>query len=454
MSQNNNNKNKKQQRAKTVKVLNKELKKASKVVQKAIQPGVAPGQARKMILRNTGIPPTLLFRWAKAVAKPFESRGAICPVSFNPAPSLMCTTATTTYTDLNIGVSAGTTTQYVFYPGHLPGVPTVQTSSSSRIASEMDATAYHAISYVGVAAGGRLTMGPVALTPISGPGTAGGNSLRVQGLPLDGATNNSTLASGVPGAAGFDEALPYSYGGTTHTSSHIRWQLVSMGIRFVNQTPAISRGGNVTSVQLVNNAGLRNAGGAGVSRQGELEHNPSFKLLGVCDELTEIAWIPRLEDLAYWHGVVPLSHTSTDSSAVIDTMDGAALAVFFNNPTSATQNYAMQVIYNWQLSGSYLASVSEAAVVEPVLKAPIEQTVVQLANTSSTAAHAPVVAAAASTSSVNESSGMFDKLSKVAFDGAADIAHKVGSKFMEHAGEQVNKLLHNTLYPGMPPRKR
>lgn len=429
-----------------LKIIDKETHKAAKVVERAmVRQSSKTTESIKRGFRN--VPRSLLKSWALALALPFEHRSFICPVNFNPTPTLMCTTATTTYNATYASVPATSTVQWVFYPGHGPSVPSSASTTDARIATSMDGTAYHSIGRVALSGGGTMTVGPIGMTTADGATAIAAGCVTFSGVGLGSCTNDSTTGN----LAGWDESLPYAYGGTTpQDAAHVRWQLVSMAVRFVNTTPAISRGGSVTSVQLVNSAGIVKANGQSATAQGQLEHNPSYKLHGICDELTEVAWTPRVNDLAYWHAIVPPSYGDASAASVTNKYNGAGMVLFFNNSTSSAQSYSVQVIYNWMIAGNYLASVSAPAVTEPILRSPIEQTIVHLQNTSSTAAHAPSVAEAATTS-INESEGMVSKLARAGFDGLVDAAHRVGGAFVKEAANRVSQAVsHKLLYPGMP----
>lgn len=444
---------KKQAQRRITKTLDKEVHKASKVVESALGRRKKATRAAPLASR-TGVPRSLLLEWANAIARPFENRGAICPVNFNPTPSLMMTTATTTFNNMSSAVAANSTNQWIFYPGHGPIVPSTAPGTDFSISTSMDGTAYHAVGMVGVNGGTHAHVGPINLVTQGGTSITAGCGFLTPGLAVGGCSNSTTGSY----VAQWDEGLPYVYGGggQLQEGAHMRWQCVSAAVRIVNQTPEISRGGNVTSVQFVNTAGVVRSTGEDATLQGHLEHNPSFKLLGICDDVTEVVWIPRVNDLAYWHSIVPPSNVSTSKNALTQKHSGAGFAIFFNNPTDSVQTYAIQVIYNWMLAGNYLAAVSSPAAAEPILRSPVEQTIVHLQNSSSTAAHAPIVAAAATTSA-NESEGMMSKLARAGFDGLSDIAHTVGKAFAQEASQQITKIAgaagqraHKVLYPGMP----
>jgi hypothetical protein len=203
----------------------------------------------------------------------------------------------------------------------------------------------------------------------------------------------------------------------------LRWQLVSCGVRIFNTTPQLSRGGNITTVQLINSGGFRQVDGSPATSQNSLETNPSFKIFGDCGEGMEISWIPRLQDLAYWHSLV---HTgSAGGNTYAADYAAAGMGIFLNNGSPSTQSYVIQMVFNYMIAGQSVQSISQPSVVEPLLRAPIEQSVTHMQNTSSSASVAPIVTRATSTST-SEGQSMFEKLSGKAYEAAMHGAHMVG----------------------------
>jgi len=403
-----------------LKKVNKEVKKARKVALVNVPKPVR--QAVKGAVKARQPPKdSHLSRWAKALARPFDGMGAICPVNFNVAPSLMNSTLRLTYTNLNFLVLANSTQQMTLFPGHGGSIPNVQSSSSSVIGSDLDAVAFHAGQYNLLMNGNpSCHVGPCRTSDAAGnvfePFNACFNT-----LSLGGCTNGNTGASTY---APYDVAAPY----VSTTSTHLRWQLVSMGVRIFNSTPQLSRGGSVVTVPLINGTGFASSGGLAATVQAQLEANPGFKVHGDCGDGIEVSWIPRLQDLAYWHSVV--SGTAAPNNLNLTNYANAAMGVFFNNGTATNQVFTIQVVFNWMLAGNSIQSISQPSVVEPLLRAPIEQTVVHLANNNSTAATAEHVAQAASTST-SEGRSMYDKLSTKAYEMAMHGAHAVGQGIVD-----------------------
>lgn len=353
----------------------------------------------------------------------------------------MQTTARMTTTNINRTVAAGTTTQLTFFPGHAEPYASSQLAGvgSEIIFSQMEGVSYHHKLKLSVNSGSTV-VGPIAMYDQVSASYLG---------PTCGILNSGmgvgTVASSPSTATplGYDVLLPYTAGtaNAVSSSSHIRWQLVSMGIRVWNQTPELARGGNVASVQFVNGSGVSQANGSPATSQAELEINPSFRVHGPteCSEGVEVVWMPRLEDLAYWHAINP-PNGSTQANNVQSTFNRAAMCIFLNNPTANEQNYAYQVVYHWMLAGTTIQSIANAAVNEPILRSPVEQTVTHLQTTASTASVAPIVAAAATTNAESNES-MLSRLKNSAYEASLNMAHAVGKGFAEHVEEQVHRVL-------------
>lgn len=415
-----------------LKKVNKELKSARRVAVVAAGASedstAAVSRAEKAVRRRAVLKSTHLSRWAQALSEPFKNEGAICPVNFNPAPSLMTTTARLTHTNLGLTVAAGTTKQLLFFPGHGAPVrptqysmqPATLVSGGIGIFSQMDAVAYHYCGDYDALLGSGNAIGPVRIRAGTGVGVLQNCVLGCAAdLPLNTASNSVVS---VP--MNFDSQLPYmAERASRFGGGHMRWQLVSCGVRIFNTTPQLNRGGNITTVQLVNGSGLVDTQGAGVATQAQLDSNPTFKTHGDGSGGVEISWIPRLQDLAYWHSLTENEVSGGNDNCRAADWSSAAFAIFLNNSASQGQTYTIQCVFNVMLSGSNVQAISTPAVVEPSIKAPVEQTVVHLQNTSSTARVAPIVAEAASRG--DDGTSMFQRLGNKVYSAALDLAHSV-----------------------------
>lgn len=425
---------KQSKQSKKIKKINEELKRSRRVAVATASPAATATVLRveKAVRRRVQLKETHLSRWAQALSHPFQSMGAICPVNFNNVPSALSTTARLTHTNLNVSVPGGQTQQWVFFPGHSGIMPDVQLTTpvvpgnQVNVGSQMDPSAFHCRLDVGPVAGGGVPGGRACAGPIAYDG--GGLSY----APVAGATANLAITACSNTVAGFgvryDTDLPYrSSGSTGFGAGHSRFQLVSMGIRVFNTTPMIQRGGNVVSVQFTNQNGLVTSSGANATLQSELEFNPSFKTHGDAAEGVEISWIPRMQDLAYWHNLYPQGGET--EAFTQRNLAGVGLALFLNNPTGAAQSFTIQCVFNYMLSGNLVQAISSPATVEPQIKPSVEQTVVHLQNTASTATAAPLVAEAASKG--DDGTTMFEKLSNRAYKLLSENAHAITSGAIE-----------------------
>ncbi len=305
------------------------------------------------------------------LARPFDVSNVSCPVSYNLSPSYIQTKARTTYTNLSLTVALNTTTQIVLFPGHLPspGAATAAAVAANGVVANLDPVSNHC--YPLTINATNVSIGPV--TTAVGGGTPAGCIGTVTSAVGPGLSYNSTAAVATCGPLYYDTQLPYTGDGSVG-GGHTRWQLVSMGIRVQNITNDLYRGGTMVSVQP--NVSFHWADNTG---QQVFERFPTFHDWGK-DHGFELSWIPRTQDLAFWHT------TTTPTVATYATNnDGAGIIVWLNAPADYPQTYSYEVVCNWQLAGNYLNTVGGPAPHHPGLKAPIEQTVSALLNSAPTA---------------------------------------------------------------------
>lgn len=387
-----------------VQEVNSSLKKAAKVT-----PGskrLAPKSTKGVVKRVESIlnPVSDLGKWSRILSRPFEFEGFFCPVSYNPAPSFIQSTARTTVTNLNLGVGPNSTTQIAFWPGH--NIMAGDASQTGGFEAPMDAVAYHSRDiFIGGATPANIyVVGPMTKTDAISTKTAAIGVLW-GGLGL--ASTYGTTNSGASLPLTWDVSLPYVADGTKG-GHHTRWQMVAMGLRIRNISPEIYRGGNVVTVQPNNNYLIPNAG-----NQATLEIFPTFYDHGVC-EYAEVSWIPRAQDLAFWHGQENISSGGTPSTD----FSGPAMIVFFNNPTANTMSYSYELVCHWQLAGTYLNPVGGPAPHAPEVKPHVEKAISFLQNSSHTASQAASVISKAVSHSGSSSSVTWQDYAKLGFDAA------------------------------------
>jgi hypothetical protein len=286
--------------------------------------------------------------WLRSLEYPSRYPEPICPVGFNPVPSLFKTTARTFKTMLQFSVAAGTQTSIYLYPGHgtnrflFNGVP----AGGDVVPTSMDGVSYHgsfqslnSILY---------SVGPfqvyTGVTPIGGcmQSNAAIGSI---------ASSNTDLSSYSP--LGYDKPLPYSTASNADTAAHgghARWQQTSARIKVVNTTPIQSRGGSVITVMPMNGGQIPDSAGA-VSQMAAnpsfFDHGPSMKADG-----EGVSWLPRPQDIAFWHAL------TGNNIKPNTTLAGVGLCCFISAPGIAAQTYDIQIDWNWMLSGDFLQGIS------------------------------------------------------------------------------------------------
>lgn len=295
-------------------------------------------------------------RHLRALSDPWTAGlGAKSAVCFNPAPSFVSAVAKITSTMDNIAVPQNTTTQLVLFPGHskLLQFSGGTGGSSEPPASSLDPTAYHAMwQYIGgTAAANRRPIGPVEVEVVSGGGTYAQPSIGTMTTNLSPGTYTDVSTGGTTSSIDVDTNLPYYSNGEQAHGEHLRQMMSSMGIKITNTTVGSNRGGNIVSVQ-PDMSMLPSPGS-----QGRLKIYRSWRQHGTGEEGITITWLPRFEDLAYWH-TAPVDHVNAYALSTTDKLNGGAIFVFLNNTSSATQNYAIEIIQNFQLAGGNVQSVS------------------------------------------------------------------------------------------------
>lgn len=339
-------------------------------------------------------PRTSMHMWLKALSSPFDGRSIPCPVNYCPAPSLLSTTLTVTH-NRSINVGAATVTQIVLFPGHCSAplarpVPSATGGAPAYypiLASQIDATSFHS-RLINMRNGGNVP-GPWSVGPLNDSNGVVFSAMGgiKENLALNTVSSNCTDWIALQP----DVTMPYrqtlSDDPGYNSGHHVRWRLDSMGIRFKNTTPEATRGCVVQSVQITNSGGLQ---GSTISAQ---ESNPTFRLWTTDDG--EISWIPRLQDLGFWHSVgsgsIPGTSASapqlTDPGAFQQGSEAASLCLFFT-AGPATQNITFQVIQNYSVAGNLVNSISGPAPNMPEGKPVVEHVATALQNFDSSAARA------------------------------------------------------------------
>jgi len=287
--------------------------------------------------------------YLEALAKPFDCLNARSSVNYNPVPSLFITPGRTTATT-DLAVNAGQSSGLILAPGH-GGVYGIAAGGGL---GPMDGNSYHSqLQNIGVTPT-LYSIGPMAVSGVAGH--MGGFTYTSTASGLNTLPTGSNIAGVVPLA--YDVLLPYS--STVGGGSHSRWKLVSAGIRITNTTVLANRESEIVIVQ----PQLRSNVVTGAAIQ-SMANNPSYSFTTKAfDKVLEIPWIPRVEDMAFWH-------TATTTVAQ-NSYEWAGLIVHIPNPTAVTQNYHFEVVWNWELAGESLLAVSAPASHSPADKQILE----------------------------------------------------------------------------------
>lgn len=300
----------------------------------------------------------------KTLQDPWTNQGIRCPVNYNPVPSFLITPAHTTRTVPVLTVASGTTTQLTLFPGHSFNIDT----------DAMDGVSYH--SGLTQVNGTNYPVGPltVSAAPIIGAETSG----------LAGNVDVNNLNSLASTPMTYDVNLPYS--AATGNGGHSRWKLVSMGIVIENTTPIQTRGGTVQHVMPASNIYATGVLASDYNSQ------PTFRITTEAnDGELKLSWIPRADDLAYWH----VDATATPPATIASVIN-AGVIVWITAPGTLggafSQTYSYQVVCNWELSGHSLAAVSSPTIHQPSDKNIIEPVISGLQFTQSHATNVVKIA--------------------------------------------------------------
>lgn len=317
-----------------------------------------------------------LSSWLEALADPFGSDPQKCPVNFNPMPTLQTTTMRTTST-LKQSVPTGANLQICLFPGHTALVD----------ADEMDGPSYHQNwQYIGSLAGpapvgpmqypdaGAVVRAPIdgVMSTIANTGGGGGGTIGTNSVCVDTSVASSTYGSS---PIYYDTAVPFT--GSSKNGYHTRSKLTAMEVRFLNETPEVNRGGTFYTVQPLNTVAF--------SSINQYALYPTFKDHGICDEKEgRVSWIPRVQDLAFYHPSASTSYTNSVSNA--------GILLWFVNNTTSQQNLSIEIVYHWEVGGQNLQTMSTSAVQMPSDSNVVAPTLSYLQQGSHTATPAPRVA--------------------------------------------------------------
>lgn len=290
-----------------------------------------------------------LERYFRSLANPWEEP-VKCPVNFNPVPSYLTSLARVTHTS-TISVLNTTSCQLDLFPGH------------NAAGDEMDGVSYHTHPQA-VGTISTFIVGPVgdgARTPIVG--------VRTDNLILTAAADLSNTAASFTLAP--NAQLPYN--AANNNGGHTRWKLVSMGIDIENVTQLDQRGGLVAYVQ--------------PSSEFSSTARSAYEVFETYKESTKantgilrITWIPRPQDIAFWHSDAALNFSS---------LMGAGIKIWLLNTTVVPQTYRIYIVQNFEMAGSNLESLATKSIIQPADANVVSTTLGVMRTSDSTAASAP-----------------------------------------------------------------
>lgn len=296
--------------------------------------------------------------WAELVERPFVGENGVkCPFNFNPSPSLMSVNATTVNYENSLSVTQGQTRQVCAWPGHYPmaNIPAVVGTTGSTYAAQMDEVAYHQ-GLVGISGGTNYNVGPC------GSNTGAGNAVNSSACMYSASTASAANGVVVPTTAGHTNMgwdNPFPVNADISIGGHLRWKMISMGIRIRNTTPAASRGGSIVSVQPTFQINVADYG-----NQAAFSKHPSFRVWGDGTEEVTITWIPRPRDLSYWHLDNNTAATSTDF--VEFSISGPGILIWLNAPAVGSQTYEFTQVAHWEIAGTGVQIFSSGTVASGV----------------------------------------------------------------------------------------
>lgn len=349
-------------------------------------------------------------RWIQALANPFSGRSISCPINYAPSPSLISTTCTVTNNRVNFTVAAGKTTQIVLFPGHCsqPRARAVPLATGSDPAyypmnvSAVDSTSFHQrlINMKRQGVNNAFSVGPLKAAAAGSPSHT--VEAAIGGFIEDLNAGGASVACTNWTAIQPDVDVPYRFelgGGVTPgvaeaaATAHCRWKLDSMGIRIMNSTPEATRGGSIQSVQIANSSGFSG------NLIANSEINPSFRLWDTFSG--QLSWVPRFQDLAYWHSIGAAATPGSDASSppltdanAFQLGNEASAIVIWLTAGSTAQTYSWEIIQNYTLAGPLVNSIGGPSTHMPEKKTNVEHVITSMQNFAHSADVAPKISKA------------------------------------------------------------
>jgi len=287
---------------------------------------------------KTGAAPASIKQYAASLADPFRVRSVRSPCLGNIAPTVTSFAATTSLV-YSSTTAINSSVQVTLFGGHAAFTANSDPTSNHSYYQRIGALVADYM-FAPFGDGARLPAAGV-ISVIADAGAV------PQGV-LQYSTNTAAST-----ALTWDNPLPLVSG--TSDGNHTRWRLVSMGVRFVNTTPAANRAGEIITVNPDINFLFANGADQGVlTRFATYQMHESGKPV-------QVAWIPRAADLGY-------SHTGSSQS---NDLNGWGMMLVHHNGTAVVQSWTMEIIANWEIAGYNVKALSGYAPTSPTAHAAV-----------------------------------------------------------------------------------
>lgn len=327
-----------------------------------------------------------LAAWLAAVGDPFKNPPAKCPVNYNPMPTLQTQVFRTTASG-KVQVQSGRNIQWTLFPGHTLAVDADEMDGPSyhmnwQCSNPSGVVNFHPVGPVNVLDGVVTTATNCIISSVDNTGGKNGGSIGVNSVVTDTSYYNAASPAQSSTAVAFDTTLPLT--ANAKDGGHTRWKLTAMEIRFRNETPEVDRGGEFYSVQPLNTVQFDAIKAYSLFA--------TFRNHGICDvKEGSVKWIPRVQDLAFWHCGPKTNYTNGISNA--------GILLWFVNTTGKTQNLSWELLCHWEMGGSNIQTMATPSIQQPADANIVAPTLSVLQSSTHTATTAPRVAEVISSTS-------------------------------------------------------
>jgi hypothetical protein len=240
------------------------------------------------------------------------------------------------YNSVSASINANTATSFDFFPGH----------AEAQAADPLDLVSAHAKTQ---------RVGALATDYVVGPTTDGIFGTCIMGVATSAlALDTFPASSNTAGSTVITAAEVAPFTASDSDGNHTRWRLQSLEVVVENVSTLQNLGGDIVVVQ-PDHSSDATAVGTYMKYSSFRRHNAM--------EPVKVQWLPRTRDLMWWHS----QHTTADTA-----LSEVGLRILLNNSTANAQQYRVDFIANWEVSGARYAQLStptrdcaQAAVVVP-----------------------------------------------------------------------------------------